>query len=85
MPACPVEGELSGSSVLRAFKGSDFTGGSREGFRENIHQLSRCVLSGSWSPLTDQHQGSGSLVSAAGPDVGHGLSGLAFLLFSAWS
>ena len=46
---------------------------------QNIHQLPRCVLSGSWSFLIGEYQG--SLVSA-GPDVSHDIAtpGLAALL-----
>ena len=60
-----------GSFILRAFKGGDLRGGPRRGPPYNTHQLPRCVLSGSWSPLIGQHQGRGSLVNVAGPDVSH--------------
>ena len=43
-------------------KGGNFRGGLREGLQQNIHQFSRCALSGSWSPPTGQLQGRGSLV-----------------------
>ena len=39
-------GKHAGSSVLRAFKGGDFRRGVRGGSQQNIHQLSRCALSG---------------------------------------
>ena len=54
------------------------------GAQQNIHQLSRCVLSGSWSTLIGQHQGRGSLVNAAGPEVRHGMACPVLLLFRAW-
>ena len=68
--------------VLRAFKGRSFRGDMRGSIQWNIHQLYTCVLSGSLSPLIGQHQGKGSLVNAAGPDVSHGItqSGFAALL-----
>ena len=75
---------LAGSSLLRAFKGGDFRGGPRGGSPQNIHQLSRRVPSGSWSPPIGWCQ-SGSLVNAAGPEVSHGLSCLVLLLLGAWS
>ena len=55
------------------------------GSQSNTHQLSRCVLLGSWSLLIGRHQSRGSLVSAAGPDVSHSTACLVLLLFCAWS
>ena len=48
------------------------SGGLRGGSQWNIHQLSRYVLSKSWSLTIGWCQGSGSLVIAASPDVNHG-------------
>ena len=48
----------------------EFLGGSQW----NAHQLSRCVLSGLWSPVIGQHGGRESSVSTAGPDISHGVS-----------
>ena len=56
----------------------EFSGG---GFQQNIHQFSRCALSGSWSPRTGQRPGGGSLVIEAGPGIAH----LVWLLFWVWS
>ena len=57
-----------GFSDLRVFKGGDFRGGSQW----TMLQLSRWILSGLWSPLICWRQGSS--VSAAGPDVSHGIA-----------
>ena len=60
----------TGSSVLRDFKDGDFREGPRGGSQQNTHQLPRCVLSGSWSPLIGWRQGrGGSLVITAGPEA----------------
>ena len=45
---------------LKAFispAGGNLRGGLRGGFKQNIHQFSRCSLSGSWSPMIGQCQG----------------------------
>lgn len=51
------------------------------GFQPNIHQFSRCALSGLWSPLIGSCQRRGSWVTAAGPGVTH----LVLLFFWTWS
>ena len=68
--SCPV------SSILRTFKGGDFRGSSRGGSQQNIHQLSRYVLSGSWpwSLQIGQCQSRESLVTAVVSDVSHGIA-----------
>ena len=52
----------TGSFVLRGFishTGGNFRGSLKGCFQQNIHQFSRCALSGSWSPLIGQCQGMG--------------------------
>ena len=68
-------------SFVWSFSLSLVGGNLRGGFQQNIHQFSRCALSGSWSPLIGQCQGWGSLVIA----VGSGLAHLVLLLFWARS
>ena len=80
-----TEKAQAGPPILRAFKGGGLGGGPREGYEENIHQLSRGALSGSWSPLIGWHQGKGSLVIAAYPEGSRGVPCLVLLLFWAWS
>ena len=46
-----LEGEQPGSYILSTFNSGDFRGGPREGSQQNIHQFSRCVISGSWTPF----------------------------------
>ena len=41
-------------SFYLSLAGRNPRGGPSGGFQQNIHQFSRCVLSGSWSPLTGQ-------------------------------
>ena len=41
-------------SVLSFFAGLTLRGVLRGGFQQNIHQFSRCALSGSWSLLIGQ-------------------------------
>ena len=64
----------SGSPALRIFKGRNFRRRLRGGSQWNMRQLSRCVLSGPWSLLMGQCQGSGSFVIAAGLDVSRGVT-----------
>ena len=83
---CSQEGEyLWGDLCLESFyfslAGGNLRGGLSGGFQQNIHQFSRCVLSGSWSPPLGQHQGRGSLVTAGGSGATH----LVLLLFCVWS
>ena len=63
------------------FQGWGYRGGARGESQWNIHQRSRCVLSGSWSPQIGEHQGRESLVNAAGPDISHGIACLNFAAF----
>ena len=54
------ERACTGSFVLKfvsIFYCQGFQGGLKRGSQRNIHQLSRCVLSGSPSLLIDRHQG----------------------------
>lgn len=76
------EGERAGSCILRAFKSGVL--GEVSGENLHIHQLFWGVLSGLWFALIDWCQGTESLAIAAGPDVGHGITCLALLLFWAW-
>ena len=72
---------LRAPSVLGPLSCGYFFGGLRGWSQQNIHTLSTCVLSGSWSALIGQHQGRGSLINAAGPDVTRGVACL-FCCFS---
>ena len=74
------EGKGNGIGFL-FFAGMNLRGGLRGGFQQNIHQFSRCSLSGLQFPLIGQCQGRGSLVIAASPGLAH----LVLLLFWAWS
>ena len=55
---CFSEGELVLGPLSRGYylslAGRNLRGGLRGGFQQNLHQFSRCVLSGSWSPLIGQ-------------------------------
>ena len=67
----------AGSSILRVSIPSlkmGLRGGLRGGSQWNFHQLLRCVLSESSSPLIGWHQGMGSLVIEACPDVSCGIT-----------
>ena len=64
---------LTGSFVWRLFSLSgNLRGGlvGGQGVRYNIIQVSRCVLSGSWTPLIGHGQGR-SLVIAVGSEVAY--------------
>ena len=53
---CAPESDSVPGPSLEGFK-SGLWGRSQEGYRQNVHQLPRCALSGPWAPLPGQHQG----------------------------
>ena len=61
-------------------KSGELRGGLRRG-SQNIHQLSRCDLSGSWFLLIGWHLGRGSLVIASGSEVSCDIALSGFVAF----
>ena len=71
---------LKGRAAPRLPSSGCLSGGLTGGSQWNIHQLSRYVLSGPWSPLSVNE-----LVNRAAPEASHGIACVFLLLFWAWN